>query len=625
LKTILIILFFPFVIHANNLNSYFKIAAKSSTKCIVPGPGNRFSVKPCAEASPNWSYKDQTLQYTENRCLTIEEVVGGYRVTGNICDKRPEQVISHIGKKFIHKGLNVCLTTENNIIGVRGVSSCYFKSPWQDFDTPSNLFLVPTTDDVVYDFKHSRVFQAVDRPFIDPLVINTHQFYKNIDKWFKQTQYQDAYDYAEGHIFKGHSNVSVFQTDNSVPSKQRYPDIIGAADIPPGGHADHVAGILYDCESSNKNYLFYMGCLTDVTKTAFPTQRVNDALRDSAHDWRAIEDWVGDVFPNGIIPSIYNASVANAFFVISDSPTISSQDLSVRMGDYILDKFNILGIVAQPGSYTTVNNTVSGNLYNALVVGNLDAGLNYGTESTLDNTNNHSRSKPDIVTLAQNRASSSSWATPTVSVLAAGLLSVAKTDKRFALAEKIEVIAAIILAGAAKDSEVPTQLRIWNPSTGSLEPWEWSQSLPDEPFDKYFGVGILNHLKVYQIFFNGLYKKIPRGNGWDTQFIHAGEVKKYLLDDSKKNNFSSVLYWNRRIVATKARMLIGHLANLQLELQKEDGTSIAISNAKGNNRQHIFLKELPQGSLQLIVRNMGASDIRYGLAWRTDELLDSQH
>lgn len=608
------------LVSADSPSHFFKIGSETAAQCIAPGLYGNFDVKPCSEATSGWSYIEgaQQLKYTENKCLSIEKLEGGYRVTGTFCDGGPEQAITHVGNKFVHYGYGLCLTGEGGYVGVRGVDTCNFKSPWQDFDTPSNLFLVADPDEVSFDFENSPAFQSVPAPFLDPVSIPLHPFFANMDKWFKQTQYIEAYNFAKGHIFKGEPTVSIFQTDDSVPSIHSYPDIIGAADLPVGGHADNVAGILYDCEIRDQYYLFYSGCSTNLTKTALPSQNVFNALQTSEHDWRTIDTWLGEIFPNGIIPSIYNASVANAFFVVSNSDNISSQDLSVRMGDYVFDKFNILGVVSQPGSYTQINNTVSGNLYNALVVGNLDAGPNYESQSTLDNTDGYLRSKPDIVTLGQNRAGSSSWAAPTVSVLAAGLLSVAKTDTRFALGQRVEAIAAIILAGAAKDSEVPIQLRKWNSTTQSLEPWTWSQSLPENPLDKYFGVGVLNYLKTYQIFFAGPYKGKARANGWDSQIIHPGEVKQYVLDDSKKSNFSSVLYWHRKITATQPRLLDSQLAHLQLELQQGNGNSIALSDAKGNNRQHIFLKNLPLGSLQLIVRNMSSVDVQYGVAWRTD-------
>lgn len=610
----------PILVNADTQNHFFKIGSETSSQCITPGSYGYFLVKPCSDGNPQWSYVEATqqLQYADNKCLSIEKLEGGYRINGAVCDGRPEQVISHVGNKFVHYGYGLCLTGENNYVGVRGMDTCNFKSPWQDFDTPSNLFLVPDSVEISFDFERSSAFNAVSPPFLNPVSVPIHPFYANIDKWFKQTQYIEAYNVAKGHIFKGSPAVTIFQTDDSVPSIYKYPDIIGAADIPVGGHADNVAGILYDCEIRDQYYLFYSGCLRGVTKTALRSQTIFDALQTSQHDWRTIDAWIGEIFPKGIVPSIYNASVANAFFVISQSDSISSQDLSVRMGDYLLDKFNILGVVSQPGSYTSINNTVSGNLYNALVVGNLEAGPNYGSQSTLDNTDGYSRPKPDIVTLGQNRAGSSSWAAPTVSVLAGGLLSVAKTDTRFALAQRVEAIAAIILAGAAKDSEVPIQLQKWNSTTQSLEPWTWSQNLPENPFDKYFGAGILNYLKTYQIFFSGPYKGVTRANGWDSQVIHAGEEKRYRLDDSKKRNFSSVLYWNRKIVATAPRLLDSQLSHLQLELQQGDGDAIALSDGKGNNRQHIFLKQLPQGSLQLVVRNRSSVDVQFGVAWRTD-------
>jgi hypothetical protein len=363
----------PMLVHAESPNHFFKIGSETSTQCMTPGLYDYFDVKPCSDVTSNWSYLETTqqLQYAENKCLSIEKLTGGYRVNGAVCDGRPEQAISHVGNKFVHYGYGLCLTGENGYVGVRGIDTCNFKGPWQDFDTPSNLFLVADSSEISYDFENSPVFHSVPTPFLNPVSIPIHPFYANINTWFKQTQYIEAYNFASGHIFKGSPAVSIFQTDNSVPSIHSYPDIIGAADIPVGGHADNVAGILYDCAGSDQYYLFYSGCLTNVTKTAAPSQQVFDALQTSPHDWRTIDTRIGEIFPNGIIPSIYNASVANAFFVNSNSDSISSQDLSVRMGDYLLDRFNILGVVSQPGSYTSINNTVSGKLYNALVVGNL--------------------------------------------------------------------------------------------------------------------------------------------------------------------------------------------------------------------------------------------------------------
>lgn len=603
------------LINEDSTNAYLKIGSATSQQCIIAGAFNQFDIKPCTEATPDWSYSGQQLKYDATHCLTIEQVTGGYSINGKLCDNSLEQIIDHVGNKFFQTRFNLCLTGEGGFVGVRGIDTCSFKSPWQDFDTPSNLFLVETPDQVVFDFDNSPVFRAVTRPFLDPVSIPIHPFYENKDKWFKQTQYPEAYDVAKGHIFQGDAGVTILQTDDSVPSITNYPQVIGAADVPPGGHADNVAGILYDCQFGDQYYNFYMGCLMQVKKTALAVQDVNDALRNDAHDWRTIDTWINDVFPSGI-PSVYNASVANAFFVLSNSDNISHSDLSVRMGDYVLDKFNILGVTSQPGSYTDVNNTVSGNLYNALVVGNLDAGINYGAQSGLDNTDGYPRSKPDIVTFAQNAAASSSWATPTVSNLAAGLFSVAKTDDRFALARYAETVAAIIMAGAVKDSEVPTQLRKWDPATQMLEPWIWSQALPQQPLDKVFGVGMMNYLRTYQIFFSGPYQNRARNNGWDSQIIHVGEEKIYLLGQ-EKINFSSVLYWNRKITATGARELVASLSRLQLELLTLDGRSVALSDGRGNNRQHIFLKNLPQDTLKLVVRNQGPSDVRYGIAWRT--------
>lgn len=593
------------------------VGAPDGTNCIYAS-GPELRMGPCATADTDWIYDNNRLRLRD-RCVRVEALAtGGYRIRLETCsDQQPEQDIVRIGHKTTSPARGLCLTAESTYIGLRSIESASFKSYWQDFDTPSNWFFVNVSDEQPFDFNQSEVFMGVPRPFVLPAMLTVHDFFVRHNNWLRQSSYAEAYDFAQGHIMIGHPDVTVFQTDSDVPSLTRFPSIIGAENIPPGNHSDNVAGILYDCGSApDPSIQVYEGCMIEARKTTRNVYDLNDVFNNANNDWRTMDAWIGQGFPGGITPTVFTASVANTFYTDSPDASISTPDLSVRFGDYLFDRYNIIAFTSQPGSYIDQNLTVSGNFYNAVVVGNLTAGPNYGSHSGLDNTNGIGRYKPDIVTVGQNAAGSSSWATPTVAVLATGLRSVAASNVRFQDARWAEVIHAVILAGASKD-DAHQFLQVYDVATSTSNPWTWRQELPSKPFDPQFGAGMLNYLNTYRIFFAGQYRGNARANGWDTKVIAAGETHRFNLGAGITNPLSIMLTWNRKVTAVGAKMLTAQLADLELTLRDANtGAVIAVSDAAGNNREHIYLRTVPSTSLELLVRSKsGNGPVRYGLAW----------
>lgn len=547
----------------------------------------------CNDSSLQWTLTADGHLQTGNQCLAVTTVNGGYRIRVAACATTPGQTFARQDDKLVVRAYNLCLTSEGGYGGVRGLDTCYAANMWYDFNTPSNFFFVSSTF-VPLNPANSSVWEAFPQPVIPPQYPPIHPYYQSLENFLADTQYREAWASTGGYFPVGSPKVTLLSAESGLPTAGSYGGIDGA--IPVGdSHADGVAFILYACENDVSSDIHYvLGCMKNVVKRAVDVNVTIPAMQ--ALDFSNFNEMRQAMWGSTTPPQVYTASVANATFY-------RDQATSVRVADLMFDADNVLAFTSQPGSYTNQDNTVSGNYYNALVIGPPEPLPSYGN-STIDNTNNAPRSKPDLVVYPYNLAQATSWSTPTAAAVGAGLLSIAKEHPAYASGASPLVIRAVLLAAARKFINYP----------GAT----WSQNLPLQPLDAIYGAGELDVNATWKIYLAGPYPNAQNSLAWQSVSLAAGAQKQFRIPGAQATALSAVVTWNRKITVTGPGLLDAQLADLSLSVSDGSGHLITTSDSAGSNVEHIYLPSTQAGDLLLTVTNKSANTIAAGIAWHRE-------
>ncbi len=302
----------------------------------------------------------------------------------------------------------------------------------------------------------------------------------------------------------------------------------------------------------------------------------------------------------------------------------------LRKSDYNVIEHNIF-VSAGLDNGTGSMRPLMANFHNGMAVGVASGSHSRGGS----NEETDGRVRPDIVVPIW----STSYATGVISSAATLLLDHVNGDSALEHAGNIPVIKAILMAGASKNSFS-----------------NWSNT-PSRPLDPVYGAGALNIYNSYHILDSGRHSgalQSDRVSGWDWDSVDQSSINTYRfrVPEGESVRFSSILSWNRNIVASPDyyRWFYTH-DQLSLSLWEADSQGnpielIDLSESDIDNVGHIYrtlsagdyLLEVEfrlQGdvfiqseSSQLTVEEMVANDwgdendlrteVPYGLAWRLD-------
>ncbi len=296
-------------------------------------------------------------------------------------------------------------------------------------------------------------------------------------------------------------------------------------------------------------------------------------------------------------------SVMNHSYVGNGFDAAVARDSNARL-DYTVSRDKFTSVVALDNGGALPQ--IYGQSYNSIVVGLSNGGHSQGVTTV----GVVGRVKPDIVA----PRGSTSEATPLVSS-AAALLHQAANNFGSPNARNSEVMKAIIMAGATKDT-FPS----WtNTST--------------RPLDSVFGAGQLNVYNSYKILeageTNGV-TTVPITNtatnsglrGWDFgTSITPGTPQFWNFNVASGQTISEasiLLTWNAQYKNANGDFNSNlSLANMDLKLFNSNlgvlGTEIATSSSLVDNVEHIYLKNLSAGLYTIEV--FSNLDTSFGLAW----------
>ena len=424
-------------------------------------------------------------------------------------------------------------------------------------------------------------------------------------------------------VLTGSSRVNILQTESDFPKLE---SVIRLGDGEANSdHADAVASMLYDCEVFETRQSYYRGCQTNPQKYAMASLELGNRLNDFLLTTQNVHDFESAIFGEMQAPQVWSMAHAHPTSVDREGPFEQDQIASLRLGDWIFARFNILAISPQPGSYAENENpTLSGNYYNSIVVGKKSFNYTYPAQSSIDNVNSP-RYKPDIVVAASNLAEASSWSVPTMAAAVSAFLGLAEDEPSLSGAAHMQSMKAIILAGAGKDHLCPESMieveGYCNGLPSPSEQWQWSNS-ESSPLDPTYGVGLFNYRNSFDILTAGrsVGGTESKDVGWDTQELAGGQRTDYTFTVSEAHDaFSLALTWNRDIAVEADGTLSSHLVDFKVELRDQNGVIVGRSDDPGNNIEHIYVPSgLSVGQIYTITVTLKSSDapVRYGLAWQ---------
>ncbi len=345
-------------------------------------------------------------------------------------------------------------------------------------------------------------------------------------------------------------------------------------------------------------------------------------------------DWMGQGYLNASSP---DPPVGGPMRVlthswVSDPP--NAVDV-LRRVDWQIDNYDTIMCVGINNGTQTPVPYLLGTAYNVIAVGTARPGPSGGSSGGYTRIEVAGRCKPDIVGLRKL----TSFTTPDVAACVARLLQAADEMTDVAhLANKAEVIKAVLLAGAVKR-------RDWQPE-------------PGKPLDEHLGAGIVNFDKSLQILQAGTpiittaqtddaeseevaadeVVHLPNRMGWVFREIEPNQTHAYTFRlQAPMDEASIILNWHRRIgsLMTDDNSETGgspaiwygipRLADLDLYLYHTDETGeeheLAVSASRVDNVEHIYLKRLEPGRYRLEVRRSEAVHEEpwdYALAWRVE-------
>lgn len=276
----------------------------------------------------------------------------------------------------------------------------------------------------------------------------------------------------------------------------------------------------------------------------------------------------------------------------------------LRRVDYAIDQNSTLMVVGVDNGRQAGVPMLLASAYNVIAVGRADGRSSGGY--TL--TDGPGRCKPDVVAPAPG--TKTSFATPMVTGIVARLMEVADGMPAESGATRPEVIKAVLMAGAEKPAE-------WRRREG-------------KPLDEFFGAGVVRVDRSYDILTAGPVAAGPTflSQGWAYAEVSSRESARWYLELSEPTAEASImLVWHRHIDGrllsdTRTRKTIWidtpSLADLDMQLLDATGKPVAEAATRGDNVEHIHLKNLPAGRYELEVTRADRADgnWRFALAWR---------
>ena len=446
----------------------------------------------------------------------------------------------------------------------------------------------------------------------------------------------DLYHNLGERVLIGSPEVTIFQTENGFPTRS---NIIRVGPLDPDDpyaagherHANDIASMLYDCDElrdlpfTTSGYNYYEGCQTAPSKYVMTSTELRMRLSDFDLAPETAGSFANAIFGEMGAPQVWSAAHSQPTDVDFNDPA-----RGLRLGDWIFARYNILAITPQPGSWARYENpSLSGNYYNALVVGDKGPSFSHYAQSSIDNTGG-SRYKPDLVVTPSNLSAASSWSVATMAAATSAMLGLSYTEPLLSGSAHAEAMRAIILAGAGKDHLCPELPESGLPESGiwcdalpsASEQWQWSNT-ETAPLDSLYGAGLFNYRNSFDILTAGRsVGGVGSGEtGWDTRFLAEGQSASYTFTAvDTHDSFSLALTWFRNITVNHDGSLSADLPDFQVELLDRDGTPLARSDDPHNNIEHIYLPEGLQVGRQYTIEvtlKSAENPTRYGLAWQT--------
>lgn len=441
----------------------------------------------------------------------------------------------------------------------------------------------------------------------------------------------DLYHRLDERVLIGSPQVSILQTEGSFPTRI---DIIRIGPENPDEedgkkHADEIASMLYDCDAGQgglRPFNYYKGCQTSPRKYAMTSDELRRRLKEFVLTPETASSFESEIFAEMGAPQVWAMPHAHPTDVYFGEDQADHLARGLRLGDWIFSEHNILAMSPQPGPWAGHENpSLSGNYYNSLVVGEKSYLYSYAAQSSIDNMGG-SRHKPDIVVAASNRSEASSWSVATMAAAASAMLGLSYAEPLLAGSAYVEVMKAIILAGAGKDFLCPESINEsmgWcNALPSASEQWQWSNT-ETAPLDPTYGAGLFNYRNSFDILTAGRsVGGIGSGEiGWDTRLLAEGQSATYTFTPAAAHDsFSLALNWHRKVTIDSDGTLVADLPDYQVELLDRDGTMLVRSDDPYNNIEHIYLPEGLELGRQYTIKvtlKSAENPTRYGLAWQT--------
>jgi len=288
--------------------------------------------------------------------------------------------------------------------------------------------------------------------------------------------------------------------------------------------------------------------------------------------------------------------------------SVGGSDEVLRRIDYVADREDSLFVVGVNNGPLSQVPPLLASAYNVLAVGNY-YGKSSGGYTTLEGSG---RCKPEIVA----PGGLTSFATPVVTAAAARLIETADRHGDDSPARKVEVIKAVIMAGAEKP-----------------EGWKRAEG---KPLDEHYGAGRLRIDTSYDILSTQRTRPgaMKQRYGWGFESLTSGQLHEYTFNANRPMGEASImLIWNRRIdgrLITDPEGKRNHwnntprLGDFNLRLIGVDleGKEWVAAESAGfvDNLEHIHLPALPAGRyrLEVIRSDTLPESWDYALAWRIE-------
>lgn len=232
--------------------------------------------------------------------------------------------------------------------------------------------------------------------------------------------------------------------------------------------------------------------------------------------------------------------------------------------------------------------------------------------------------RPDLVAPATSPSVATAWVSAAAAILIEATQQWKDSPETLAAAQRIEVLRAVLLAGATKlESEFSGGERVWRRTA-------------TEPLSPLFGAGELQIDHSHRILTAdratpGATTVVP-ATGWDFSQLRPDERRRYYFDVERSDDdqdLSIIATWNRQI---DPLTLASTLANVDLKLYDADRNFVllktfgegvddrGISAASDDNVEHLFIADVPPGRYALEMTTDRPVDV--AVAWDVRPSLD---